>query len=163
MTAGPDVSRLGPADAVAALRSFERRFGQVLVLVDEDDDTALHRPGPDGRSALEHADLAGRDLAVLARAVDSVLTYDRPTVHRAVVDPDARNYPVDEVPDRETALDLLVLEAGALADRVEHVAPADWGRVGLVVGGGEVSALDLVREAVRTTAVHLHAAEQARR
>lgn len=162
---GPDVRRLGPTDAVAALRSFGRRFGAVLALVDEDDDSALHRPGPDGRSALEHADLAGRDLAVLARAFDAIVTHDHPTVHPAVVDPDARHYALDRAPAPDVALDLLVLEAEALADRAERTAAEEWGRTGLVADGEErheVSAIDVLREAVRTTAVHLQAAERAR-
>ena len=42
--------------------------------------------------------------------------------------------------------------AESLADLVGHVAPGDWG-----------PALDLLRDAVKTTAEHLHGAEQARR
>lgn len=162
MSAGPDVSRLGPVDAIAALRSFGRRFTAVLALVDEETDAAIHRHGPDGRSALDHADLAGRDLAVLADAVVAVLTHDRPTLHPAVADPSARHYPAGLASDVGSALDLLVLEAEALADRASRVSAPEWGRSGTVAGGGETSALDLLREAVRTTAVHLRAAEEAR-
>ena len=154
---------LSPADAVVALRSFPRRFREVLTLGPGEDESVLHRNGPDGRSALDHVDLAGRDLAVLADAVDAVLTQDRPTLHPAVGDPAARSYAVDPGVDATAALDLLTLEAGGLADRVEHVAAGEWSRTGSAAGGGDLTAVDVLREAVSTTAAHLRAAEAARR
>jgi hypothetical protein len=153
---------LSPADAVVALRSFPRRFREVLALRGGETESALHRNGPDGRSALEHVDLAGRDLAVLGDAVARALTEDRPTLHPAVADAGARAYAVDPGVDATAALDLVSSEAGALADRVEHVDAAAWSRVVTVAGAGERTAADILREAVQTTAAHLRAAEQAR-
>lgn len=158
---GLDVSRLSPDDAIAALRSFGRRFGGVLTLLDGEDEGVLHRPGNDGRSALEHADLAGRDLAILADATTKVLDGGRPVLHPAVVDPSARSYAHDVTQDPEAALDLVTLEADRLAERAAAVPPDGWAATGTVAGGGEVAALDLLREAVRATAEHLHAAEYA--
>lgn len=156
-----DVSRLAPGDAVAALRSFPRRFAAVLTLLDGEDEAVLHRAGPDGLSALDHADLAGRDLAVLADAVGRVLEGRGQGLHPAVIDPDARSYAHDVAQDPDAALDLVALESGALADRAAAVAPESWAETGTVAGAGEVAALDLLREAVRATAEHLHHAEQA--
>jgi hypothetical protein len=159
---GLDVSGLSPADCVAALRSFPRRYRAVLALADEEDDSVLHRPGPDGRSALAHTDAAGRDLAVVADAVRRTLVEDSPVLHPAVLDPGARQYAHDLDQPAEAALDLVVLEAERLAESAEHVPAADWGRTAEVVGDSTVAAIDLLREAVRTTAEHLHAAERAR-
>jgi len=156
-----DVSRLAPSDAVAALRSFPRRFAAVLTLLDGEDEGVLHRAGPDGRSALEHADLAGRDLAVLADAVGKVLEGRGTALHPAVGDPRARSYAHDLAQDPAAALDLVVLEAEALAERAAAVSPEQWAETGTVAGGGKVAALDLLREAVRATAEHLHHAERA--
>ena len=152
-----DVSGLSPGDAVAALRSFPRRF-RATIEPDDDADDGDDRGLDD---ALGHVDAAGRDLAVLGDAVGRALLEDRPTLHPAVLDESARTYPDVEVPP-EAALDLLSLEAERLADRAEHAAAADWGRVALVPGNGEVDAVTLLREAVRATAEHLSAAERAR-
>jgi hypothetical protein len=156
-----DVSRLAPSDAVAALRSFGRRFAAVLTLLDGEDEGVLHRAGPDGWSALDHADLAGRDLAVVADGLAKVLAGGASALHPAVIDPTARSYAHDVTQDAEAALDLVVLEAEALADRADGLAPERWAETATVAGGGEVAALDLLREAVRATAEHLRHAEQA--
>jgi hypothetical protein len=157
-----DVSGLSPSDCVAALRSFPRRYRALLALGEDDDDAVLHRPGPDGLSALEQTDAAGRDLAVVADAVRRTLVEDGPVLHPAVLDPGARQYAHGIEQPAEAALDLVVLEAERLAELTEHVPAVDWGRTAEVVGDGTVTAVDLLREAVRTTAEHLHAAERAR-
>ena len=126
MTSGLDVSNLSPGDAAAALRSFPRRFSAALALVDEDDDSVLHRPGPDGMSAFEHAEAAEREVAAAGVAIRRALG--------------AGSAP----PEGDTA--------ESLAELVSHVSPGDWG-----------PALDLLRNAVRTTADHLRGAERARR
>ena len=155
MSGGPDVSNLTPQDAVVALRSFPRRFAAVLAL-DEGEDESVLAP------AIEETDRAGRDLAVLAAAVDTALVRDEAVLHPAVTDASARAYPdVGEV-DAESAFDLLRLEAEALAERVEHVSPDAWNRKAKVAGGGAMAAVDVLREAIRATAAHLHEAERAR-
>ena len=64
MTDGLDVSRLSPSDAVAALRSYPRRFRSLLTSFDEDErpDDLVHRAGADGLSAVDHADHVARSL-----------------------------------------------------------------------------------------------------
>ena len=96
-----DVSNLSPGDAATALRSFPRRFKAVLALVDPDDDSAIHRPGPDGLSAVEHAAAADRDLAAAGEAVRRALG--------AGGAPSGGD------------------DAESLAELVGHVAPGDWG------------------------------------
>ena len=57
-------------------------------------------------------------------------------------------------------LDHLATEAVALADRADALPGTDWSRPARVVGGAEVTALDLLHEAVRAGADNLRAAER---
>ena len=92
MSDGLDVSRLSPGDAVAALRSYPRRFRGLLTSLDEDErsDDLVHRAGPDGLSAVDHADHAARSMAILGEALRQVLVQDEPTLLPAVADDSAR-------------------------------------------------------------------------
>ena len=58
-------------------------------------------------------------------------------------------------------LGMLDDEAGELAGEVERVGSQDWSRTGRVADGGELGALDVVREAVRTASVDLAGVEAA--
>lgn len=138
MSAGPDVSRLTPADAVAALRSFPRRFRAVLAWPEDEPRPAWFD------EVAGHVTAAAGDLAAGASAVTGALLGTAPSTARA-----------PEPGSTEAALDLLTLEATALADRVEHVDAHEW--------HDRPAGLDLLREAVRRVAAHLHAADEARR
>ncbi len=167
MPAGPDTSRLSPADCVAALRSYPRRARQAVAAATNGDDVdALAEvAGPDGRSAVQHLDGAARSLEVLGEAVRSVLVQDGPTLVPAVLDESARVWVVEgSSGDVHAALDHLE----AAAQSVAEVAAGDaggaegWDRTGTVAGSGEeVSALDVLREAVRTGAAGLRGADAA--
>ena len=87
-SSGLDVSRLSPSDAVAALRSYPRRFRALLASLDEDErpDDLVHRAGPDGLSAVDHTDHVARSLAILGEAMRQVLVQDEPTLLPAVAD-----------------------------------------------------------------------------
>jgi hypothetical protein len=61
----------------------------------------LHRPGPDGLSALDHAEAARRDLAAAGQAIRRALGSG------------------GGPPDGDTA--------ESLAELVGHVSPGDWG------------------------------------
>jgi hypothetical protein len=169
VAAGPDVSRLSPSDAVAALRSFPRRFRAALALLDDEDDEVLHRARPDGLSAVDHVDAAGRGLGAAADAVVAVLDRDRPAVSVSPGDAGpggavaGAEAPAEvRAQARQAALDRVTVEAEALADRAARADPASWARTGVAPGGGELSALDLLREGVRAAAVHLAAAARSR-
>jgi DinB superfamily len=165
MSGGLDLSRLSPSDAVAALRSYPRRFRALLTSLDEDEraDDLVHRPGPDGRSAVDHADHVARSIAILGEALRQVLVHDEPTLLPAVADDAAREWQMAAQPSSvEAALDFLDVECIAMADTVERTPADAWTRTGTVAGSGpKMSALEIVREAVRTGATHLHAAERA--
>ena len=142
---GLDLSRLSPGDAVAALRSYPRRYRALLFTFDEDErpDDVLHRPGPDGRSALDHAAAVATALGAFGRALEAVLIHDRP-----VLPPGAG--PGTAAASTEAVLDQVTLEAQAIADTAAGIEPEAWRRVGLDRSGREVTAFDIVKDAVRT-------------
>jgi hypothetical protein len=150
---GLDLSRLAPDDAVAALRSYPRRFREALTSVDPQD--LPHE-------AVEHADHVARSMAVLGEALRQLLVQDHPTLLPAVADDAARQWAFDGSTSVDDVLAFLTMECNALADAIADVPASAWNRTGVVAGSGqEMSALDIVREAVRTGAEHLRAAERA--
>jgi hypothetical protein len=148
-----------------ALRSYPRRFRALLTAGhgDERPDDVAHRAGPDGRSALDHTEHVARSFGLVGHALHQVLVVDRPVVPAGVVDDEERSW-VSAHADAEIAdvLDLLEREATELAERIEGTDPGQWTREATVAGrdGMVVSALDLVREAVRTGAEGLRATER---
>lgn len=148
-----DVSSLSPSDAAVALRSYPRRFRAALTPVDPEDEV------PD--EAVAHAAEVGRVLAAVRQALARVLADEDAVVPAGVMDAGARDWTMPPDGDVERVLAVLAEEADGLAADIGNVASRDWGRTGRVAGGGEASALDLVREAVRTGHVHLRAAERA--
>lgn len=164
---GLDLSRMAPGDAIAALRSYPRRFRALLTTFDDDDraraDDLVHRAGPDGRSAVDHADHVARSVAVLAQALRQVLVEDDPVLVPAVADDDSREWAVPAPPASvDAVLDFLTVECEALADEIASVPSGAWDRKATVAGRDlTVTALDVVREVVRTGSEHLRAAERA--
>jgi hypothetical protein len=150
---GLDLSRLAPDDAVAALRSYPRRFREVLTSVE---------PEKLPYEATEHADHVARSMAMLGEALRQILVQDRPTLLPAVADDSTRLWAFDGSSSVDDVLAFLAMECNALADVIVDVASDAWTRSGIVAGAGtEMTALDIVREAVRTGAEHLRAAERA--
>lgn len=158
---GLDVSRLTPQDAIAALRSYPRRYRATVLPIADDPDVEelVHRVGPDGHAALDIVVATTNTWVLLGRTLHQILVEEHPVVHPAVTTPSDREWETPAATTAATALELLTAEAGSLADAVERVTAREWGRVGAVAGGGEVSALDVVREAVRVGADNLRAAE----
>ena len=150
---GLDVSRLSPEDIVAALRSYPRRFREVLTSVE---------PHEVPSEAIEHADHVARSLAMLGEAMRQVLVRDDPILMGAVTDDSQREWAHAGAWSIDDALAFLDMEAHALADAVADVPSSDaWTRRGTVAGSRQsVSALDVAREAVRTGSDHLRAAER---
>ena len=147
-----DVSRLGPDDIVAALRSYPRRFRELLSSVEPHEVPA---------EAIEHADHVARSLALLGEAMRQVLVQDDPTLMPAVTDDAQREWAHAGAWSIDDALAFLDMEAHALAAAVADVSSGAWTRHGTVAGSAQsISALDLAREAVRTGSDHLRAAEQ---
>ena len=102
-----------------------------------------------------------RSLALLGEALRQVLVQDEPTLMPAVADDSAREWAHAGASSVEDVLAFLAMEANALADAVADVSSDAWTRRGTVAGSGaSMSALDVAREAARTGADHLRAAER---
>jgi hypothetical protein len=163
-----DLSKLAPSDAVVALRSLERRYRGLFAGLGEDespDEIARRRSGDgagDGWSALEHVVAAARAIDAAGRALEAVVSRDVPQLDPTDADPAARPRPGSPSGTLHERLAELGIEAGQLADRIEHLGADAWDRVGVVSGSGsrKVSALELVRAAVDAGIGHLRGAEQ---
>lgn len=156
-----DLSHLAPSDAVAALRSYPRRYLDVLQPVNDDQTAELaHRIGPDGQSSIQILSDVTRTLVVLGEALHQISVNPTPVVHAAVVDPAERQWDTPPPEDLADALAFFADEAGGLSEAVGHVPAEAWTRTGTVAGGGSVSAIDVVREAVRVGRAGLSDIEQ---
>lgn len=144
------------------LRSLPRRYRSALRPIDDElvDDWA-QQVGPGGMSALDHLVQAARGITVLHEALKKVLVASEPPVLMpAVLDEAARTW--DPAHDVEAELDLLADEAEAMAVTITGTDGRAWTRTATVAGADrEVTALDVVNEAVRTGVTHLKAAQAA--
>ena len=150
-----------PADAVVALRSLGRRWRGLFAGLrdDESPDDLAHRPGPDGRSALDHAVHATRTLSLLGRAVEQALVDDDAVLHPAVGDPSRREWG-GSAGSVDDAIAELVHEAERLADRLAGVTAREWRRTARVAGqDAETSVLAVLWDAVDASVAELKAAE----
>lgn len=155
-----DLALMSPNDGVVALRSLPRRFRAALRPVDDPEcDEWAERVASSGHAPLDHLVDADRSLTLLRRALEQVLHHEHPVLAPAITDPSAREWPpVHSGLDGE--LGHLTATAEGFAAVADRVPPADWGRTAAVAGGGEVTAFDILREAVRTAITDLRAAER---
>ncbi len=146
-----DLSNMVPADAVAALRSYPRRYRSELAPIDDDENVEqiAGQIGPDGSSALDIAGETLRMWIVLAEALRKIQLNESPVVHPAVIDPTQRQWDTPLDSSLSDVLDQLEEEATTLAALVESFTSTQWGRTATATGGVTVDALDVVREAVR--------------
>jgi hypothetical protein len=159
---GLDVSRLSADDAVAALRSYPRRFRAAVAVGDDDDVVELAgRVGPAGTSGHDHLVDAASSLMVLGRALHQVVQEAEPLLHPAVVDPTARQWAPPPGLGVADLVGMITDEATELADTASRVSTFDWHRTARVADGPTVTALDVVREAVRTCSEALRGLERA--
>ena len=154
---GLDLSTVNPPDALAALRSYPRRYRAALATPEGDDDdpeaVARRRPAPEEWSALEHTTHVADAFRLLDEAI-----------RRAVVAEGSIVAPWWEGPPPvpasvRAALDALTEAADHLADTVGSVPSDAWGRTALVDGTGR-DVLWLAREGVHQGAHHLRDVER---
>ena len=160
----PDVSNLSAPDAVVSLRSYPRRFRTAVLPITDDPtvEALAERVGPDGRSAADVVVSVTNTWVLLGQALRQILIEEAPVVHAGVVDPAQRVWDAPPGSTVDGALDRLADEATALADAADAVSSRDWGRTGSVAGdGATTTALDVLREAVRTGAQGVIDAEAA--
>jgi hypothetical protein len=158
---GLDFDSIKPLDAIAAIRSFPRRYRAALTTFgrDEDPDALVRRrPEPDSWSALEHAAYAADMIDRYAPAVRRMLVEDNPTL--PFFDPGSRveeegwnERPVrDVVSSVETA-------CADMASTLDTVGADDWTRKGRF-DWGERDVLAAAREAVHQGSHQLRDIEQ---
>jgi len=139
-----------PADAVVALRSLGRRFRGLFAGLEDDEspDDLGHRPGADGRSAVDHVVAATGMITSRGRDLQDALAGRAPGGDRSANVAPAGG---DGSGTAEAVVAELAQAAGALADRLDHVSADDWGREG---------ALPTLWDAVDTAVAHLRDAER---
>ncbi len=90
-----------------------------------------------------------------------VLVDDEPVLMPAVADDAARDWSFAGSSSADDVLTFLDMAATEFADAVARVPADAWTRTGTVAGSGQrLRAIDILREAVRTGADHLRAAER---
>lgn len=164
---GFDPSKVSPADAAVAARSFPRRFRALLVRPDEEDPAIVHRrPDGGGPSAAGHALGAAAGLDAAAAALARVRTADDPGLDLLGLDLDSGvdagprpGAPADEAP-LQYVLDRVAAAAATLAAIIEGMHGDEWARTGHRVDGGGVTALDVARAGVHAGVDGLRAAER---
>jgi len=155
--------QISPGDAAVALRSLPRRYRAALRPIDDDQvEEWAQQVGADGSSAVEHLAGAARGITMLHQALRQVMHASSPPVLLpAVLDASAREWGHTDG-DVEAELVLLADEAEAMAQTVTDAPGKDWTRTATVAGhDGEITALDVVAEAVRTGVDELKAATAA--
>jgi len=153
-----DLSHLSGPDAAVALRSYPRRFREA-VGTGPDAAELAERIGPSGHSALELVTATAHTFVLLGQGLHQVTVSDAPVLHPAVGDPSQREWDLPPGASLDAALDQLAGEAAALADAIGQVHGDDWARTGTVAGGTAITALDIVKDAVRVGADNLRATE----
>ena len=144
---------LTSGDATVALRSFPRRWRELLSAFESSEDgVALVRLRPPGGwSAFDHAVHVSRSLGAQADTLQRVRDLDRPSIDPA----GTRAAGIDESMGVNEALAELARNAERLAKVAESMSGKDWLRSG-ERAGREVTALDLLRQGVHEGVHHLH-------
>ncbi len=143
------LSRLSPADATVALRSYARRFGELFPDSSDLDTSALIVPGPSGWSVASLLRTTEGHLRDIDEAIRTTLTCDEPELRAPLLD---RPKPPDNAepgPSRSIleALERLVALLTIMAERISRTPVSDWARKATVVGRPS-DAHELLREAV---------------
>jgi hypothetical protein len=149
---GFDAAPLSPPDALVALRSFPRRFAEVGQ--PDDDDVDADSSGGPTATTLAAAEAAADAIAASGEQLRRVLVEDTPVLGPAPdVDAEPASAPAD-------AIDRLRGAAEGVADLAAAQPASAWSRTGRR-NGQNVTAADLLREAVHAGAHELRVAADA--
>ena len=156
---GLDLDSINPPDAVAALRSFPRRYRALLTGFEDDEDAdalVRRRPDPSTWSALEYAAHVRDVFRLFDERIRRALASDGAEVADWDHEAAAAGYA-----DLEPAvvLDELVDGAERLAGAVADLPHDAWGRTVVRLGESE-TVLDLARKAVHEGSHHLRDVER---
>jgi hypothetical protein len=159
---GIDPDTINPPDAIAALRSFPRRWRSALGLVADDPSASelVRRRSGDSLSALEHARNTVDLLESTREQVRRTRREERPNLGDGGTSASRQLDDGDDALD--TALGTIGDHAPALAHALEELPAEDWRR-SAILDGREVTILSMAQHAVAGCANHLRAAEKALR
>ena len=159
---GIDPESINPPDAIAALRSFPRRWRAALALVADDPSASelVRRRSGDSWSALDHAWYTADLLESTREHVRRTRREERPNLGDGPARRSGRQGNEDDALD--AALTAIGEHAPALADALDDLPAEDWRR-SATVDGRETTILSMARRSVAEAAHHLRAAEQALR
>ena len=149
---------ISPADASLAIRSFPRRFRELLVSDRAPDDALVsYRPSPQEWSVLEHVAHLADGLHVAAIRLARIRAAEHP---RLGGEPGGMEKPpAEDHSNVDVVLARLREKADRLAGEIDGTEPEDWGRIGMR-NRQAVSALEVVHEAVHEGAHHLREVER---
>ena len=142
-----------PPDAAVAVRSFPRRFRELLEAADNDSPGRARRTGPDGWSPADHAAGAATALDEVAALLRQVAVSDEP-----ILEVPAAGGASPSGATLDGALAALEAASGNLATAIDSVKGKDWERMGRDAAGQAWSALDVARLGVHLGVHHLRAA-----
>jgi hypothetical protein len=154
---GLDYDTILPPDAVAAMGSYPRRYGELLPARDDDekpDGVIRRRPAPEVWSALEYTMHVAEVVDALSDAVREMTSKDHPTLSDWP-DPDARAVDAKyNERDREDALALLRAACEKAGSTFKGVPNDSWSKTA-VFPWGERDAITMMRNAVHESYHHL--------
>lgn len=156
---GFEARTVSPSDAVAAIRSFPRRYRRLLqdALLDIDfgEQIITTRPA-DMWSALELTAHVRDALQVFDKRMQRIVQEDTPALADAELEA-----PPTSAHDQgvEVVLATFLSTSDEFARTASRISGDDWVRKG-TLGGADVSALDVLREAVHEGAHHLRDLER---
>ena len=157
---GLQYDTISPSDAVVALKSYPRRFRELLMpVVDEQREPMLHRrPDESTWSAIEYTAHVADILATMDDIFRRMLAEHHPTL--GFFDPDQRAAQ-ERYNERDPERVLADVAAGAqrVADTLGRATPDDWSRTASFPWGAR-DLLTMVRNAVHEGSHHLRDAER---
>jgi len=155
---GLEYDSLSPQDGIQALRSFPRRYREVIGPFVDDDEVLRRRPNSDTWSALEYTAHVADVFDAMTPMLVEMVQRDHPRISDPW-DPDqrAQDRRFNEMEPAEV-LDWLQRSATNAADTASGFSPDDWSRTG-EFDYGEREVIDQLRNMVHEGVHHLRDVE----